>query len=176
MLHQCPSTGRGWGSWLYAQYYRGYSLNPLAPERECISINVDQPSLLWWGKTLIIKNIIYPRINNLKLAGLYNNIISLRLGRDGGSWPRGRFGMYLVPWIQTSILLPWHENVCTYSRKKNHRTCCINSLTQDSRGGLCTQYTTETSSNPLHWHGYRWITWTVTHFICWAALSSTRVC
>ena len=28
-------------------YYRGYSLNPLALERECISINVEQPSLLW---------------------------------------------------------------------------------------------------------------------------------
>jgi len=156
MLHQCPSTGRGWGSWLYAQYYRGYSLNPLAPERECISINVDQPSLLWWGKTLIIKNIIYPRNNNLKLAGLYSNIISLRLGWDGGSWPRGRFGMYLVPWIQPQSSCPG-TRTSVRTAKKNHRTCCINSLTQDSRGGgLCTQYTTETSSNPLHWHGYRW--------------------
>ena len=33
-----PSTGRG--------LVTGGSLNPLAPERECISINVDQPSLL----------------------------------------------------------------------------------------------------------------------------------
>ena len=105
MLHQCPSTGRGWGSWLYAQYYRGYSLNPLAPERECISINVDQPSLLWWGKTLIIKNIVFPRNNNLKLAGLYSNMISLRLGRDGGLG-HGEVGMYVVPWIQPQSSCP----------------------------------------------------------------------
>ena len=57
-----------------------------------------------------------------------------RLGWDGGSWPRGRFGMYLVPWIQPQSSCPG-TRTSVRTAKKNHRTCCINSLTQDSRGG-----------------------------------------
>ena len=102
-------------------FVTGGSLNPLAPEQECISINVDQPSLLWWGKTLIIiKNIIYPRNNNLKLAGLYSNIISLRLGRDGGSWPRGHFGMYVVPWIQPQSSCPGTRTSVRTAKKSSN--------------------------------------------------------
>ena len=72
-----PSIGRGNKSCTRVPFHwermrvlvTGGSLNPLAPQRECISINVK-----------------YSAVDT------------------------------------TSILLPWHENVCTYI-KKNHLTC-----------------------------------------------------